>query len=89
MGCGKLIVSHDSTPSVLQFPLPTLQSELSDTPSMKRTKTESEEIRTITSKLSSNEYTNINQIEVFYSWYHVNLRTILLLLQREYWRHFQ
>ena len=43
------------------------QTELSDTPNIKRTKTESlDEPRTIALKLSSNDYTSVNQIEVVF-----------------------
>jgi hypothetical protein len=58
--------SHDSTPSVLHFPLPATQIEAPDIPNLKRSKTEpaSDEIQSIASKMSNNEYTGISQLEV-------------------------
>ena len=50
---------NDSNPSVMHFQLPLAAEH--ETP--KRTKTEGDEVRSIATKMSSLEYTNINQIE--------------------------
>ena len=81
---GLIFGSHDSTPSVLQFPLSLIQNETSDAPNVKRTKLESEENKTIASKLSNNEYTNVNQIEVLSLLYYGDIRMIYLLLRKQY-----
>ena len=74
--------SGDSDPNVLRAALPA-SSEISVTPNGKRTKLDSEQARTIASKLEAVEYANLSQLEVHPSPDSSNDRMIYNSLQRD------